>query len=193
MLNRKSNHDRLVLITIITWHFQFHPVNVSILRLKYEFRARSKSRLLCYFNCYVTWCPLMMGIVASQYPSSRLHCACDTLPHSFNIDVFETVKNNSTTIEHIYNESVNFIDNCDVAFDTTDLWNQPKTVPVIVMEGMVTHPRLRYTRDHLPPGICSLIKPAAMAKLISFPTKTIAVMLSWYDVLHIKVYYPCPI
>ena len=34
---------------------------------------------------------------------------------------------------------------------------------------MVTRAGLRYTRDSLTPGICSLIKPAAMEKLISFP------------------------
>ena len=50
-------------------------------------------------------------------------------------------------------------------------------VPVITTESMVTRARPSYTQDYLPPGICSLIKPAAMAKLISFPAKTIAVML----------------
>ena len=51
--------------------FSISPVNVSILRSKYEFRARSESRFACYYHCYVTWCPLTTGIVASQYPSSR--------------------------------------------------------------------------------------------------------------------------
>ena len=32
----------------------------------------------------------------------------------------------------------------------------------------MTRAGLRYTRDYLTPGICSLIKPAAMEKLISF-------------------------
>ena len=48
-----------VLITIITWHFQFRPVNVSILHLKYDYRARSKTRFTLYSHCYVTWCPLV--------------------------------------------------------------------------------------------------------------------------------------
>ena len=41
-----TNPDRSVLITIITWHFQFHPVNVSNLRVKgaYVFEARTVSR-----------------------------------------------------------------------------------------------------------------------------------------------------
>ena len=66
-----TNPDRSVLITIITWHFQFHLVNVSNFQLKYEYRARSESRFACYSNCFVTWCPLTTGIVASQYLSSR--------------------------------------------------------------------------------------------------------------------------
>ena len=38
--------------------------------------------------------------------------------------------------EHIYNDAVNLIDNCDVAFDTNDWWSHPKTVAVI---GFATH------------------------------------------------------
>ena len=66
-----TNPDRSVLITIITWHFQFRRVNVSILHLKYDYRARSESRFACYSHCYVTWYPLTTGIVASQCPSAR--------------------------------------------------------------------------------------------------------------------------
>ena len=49
-------------------------------------------------------------------------------------------------IKHNYNESANFFDNCDVAIDTNDWWNQPKMVPVIVMESMVSRAFLSYTR-----------------------------------------------
>ena len=66
-----TNPSRSVLITIITWHFQFRPMNVSILHLKDDYRARSESRFACYAHCYVTWCPLTTGIVASQWPSAR--------------------------------------------------------------------------------------------------------------------------
>ena len=44
-------------------------------------------------------------------------------------------------------------------------------MPVIGVESMVTRAGLRYTRDYLAPGICSLIKPAAMEKLMSFRAK----------------------
>ena len=42
---------------------------------------------------------------------------------------------------------------------------------MIDMESMVTHAYLRYTPDYMAPGICSLIKHAAMMNLMSFPTK----------------------
>ena len=61
-----TNPDRSVLITIITWHFQFHPVNVSILCLKFAFCARCESYFACYSHCYIT-----TGIVTPKYASSR--------------------------------------------------------------------------------------------------------------------------
>ena len=50
---------------------------------------------------------------------------------------------------------------------------------------MVTRAGLRYTRDYLTPGICSLIKPAAMEKMISFRAKIHTVML-WYLFIYRK-------
>ena len=61
-----TNPDRWVLIMLKTWHFKYHLVNVSILYLKYEFGAQSKSRFVCYSHCYVMWYPLMTGMVTSQ-------------------------------------------------------------------------------------------------------------------------------
>ena len=46
-------------------------MNVSILNLKDECGTQSKSHFMHYSHCYVTWCPLTMEIVASQFPSSR--------------------------------------------------------------------------------------------------------------------------
>ena len=63
-----TNPDRSVLIKIITWHFQFHQMNVNN---KMRICARSESRFTCPSYCYVTWCPLTTGTVVSQYPSSR--------------------------------------------------------------------------------------------------------------------------
>ena len=61
-----TNPDSSVLITIITWHFQFYIVNAS----KKRVCARSESRFTRPSDCYFTGCPLTTGIDASQYPSS---------------------------------------------------------------------------------------------------------------------------
>ena len=160
-----TNPDRSVLIPIITWHFSFQSVNVDILNLNFEYGTRNESRFACYSHCYVTWCPLTKG-----------RCARDALPQAFDIGVFKYV-NNSITTKYIYNESANLNDNCDDAFDNNDWCYHPKSVQVIGMDSMVRRARLRYKRDYLPPGIWSLIQPAAMAKFISFPTKITRVML----------------
>ena len=49
-------------------------------------------------------------------------CARNMLPHTFNIGMYKSSKN-FTRIKHIYNESTNLTDSCNVAFDTSDLWN----------------------------------------------------------------------
>ena len=109
-----------VLITIITWHFQFHLVNVCNLHLKYEYGARNES-LFCMLT------PLLCHVVPLNHWNCRLTmrvgkecCARDALPYTFDISVFKTIKTNSTTIRHIYNESANITEGCNVAFDTID-------------------------------------------------------------------------
>ena len=62
----------------------------------------------------------MTGIVTSQYPSSRdaeLVSRCLT---PYDIGVFKYGKSNPITIKHIYNESENFNESCDVAFDSNN-------------------------------------------------------------------------
>ena len=54
-----------ILISIITWHFQFHLVNVSILHLKYKYMLEVKA-VLRATTIVTSRCPLMTGIVASQ-------------------------------------------------------------------------------------------------------------------------------
>ena len=51
-------------------------------------------------------------------------CSRDALPHAVHIGVFKQfVKTISTAIKHIYKESANMIEGCNVAFDTKDCWN----------------------------------------------------------------------
>ena len=71
-----------------------------------------------------------ISIVMSRGPLTipviKGRCTCDTLLHTFNISVFNSIKNNLTTIKHIWNESANIIEGCNVAFDTNDGWNFQK-------------------------------------------------------------------
>ena len=67
----------------------------------------------------------MNGIVTSQCLWSK-DAAFVMRYLTFNISMFKFVKKNSGTIKHIYNESVNIIEGCNVAFDTNDCWNFPK-------------------------------------------------------------------
>ena len=50
-------------------------------------------------------------------------------------------------------------------------------VLVISTESVVSRVYLCYTQDYMTAGICSLIKPTAMEKLMSFPTQIHMVML----------------
>ena len=136
--------------------------------------------------------PLLRHVVPFNDGNCRLTipvikgcCACEALPHAFYIWVFKYGKSNPTKIKHIYNKSENLNESCDVAFDSSNWWNLSWTVPVIGVESMVTRAGLRYT-DYLTPGICSLIKPAAMEKLMSsFRAKIHTVMLwIWTKPLH---------
>ena len=115
--------------------------------------------------------PLLSHVVPLKRRESSPHntrgqgTLCSWAPHAFNIDVFKYGKSNPTTIKHIYNESENLNENCDVP------------VPMIGMESMMTRAGHCYTRDYLTPGICSLIKPAAKEKLMWFHAKLHTVML----------------
>ena len=52
-------------------------------------------------------------------------CARDAPPQTINIGTFKFVEKSSTTIKHIYNESANIIEGCNVAFDTNGCCNFP--------------------------------------------------------------------
>ena len=61
-------------------------------------------------------CPLTIPVVKGRCPRGAL-------PHAFHIGLLEVVKTISTTIHHIYKDSANIIEGCNVAFDTNDCWN----------------------------------------------------------------------
>ena len=117
-----TNSDRSVLITIITWHFQFHPAKVSNLHEEgaYVLEARAVSRALPLLRHVV---PLNDGNCRLTIPVVKGRRARDALPHVFHIGVFKFVKAIFTAIKHIYKEYANIIEDCYVVFDSNDCWN----------------------------------------------------------------------
>ena len=77
-------------------------MNVSILHSKYEYAARSGSRLACFSHRYIMWCPLTTGIVASQCPLSQRTLCSWFATYTPLISIFKSVKKNSSTIKHIH-------------------------------------------------------------------------------------------
>ena len=59
---------------------------------------------------------------------------------------------------------------------------------MIAIESMVTRARPSYTQDFLTLGICSLIKPAAMVKLMQFHTKIHSHVIIWFN-FGLRVYF----
>ena len=128
------NPNRIVLIMIITWHFQFHFVNVSIVNLQYEYGAQNGSVLFLLLRHVVPHNDGNYGLIMSV---AKARCTRDGLPHTFNFDGFNSVKI-ATTITHIYNESLNIMEGYCIAF------NFPKTVLIINIVSVVTRGRLPY-------------------------------------------------
>ena len=50
-------------------------------------------------------------------------CARDPPPDAFHIGVFEYVKTIYNTIKHIFKESANINEGCNVVFDSNGCWN----------------------------------------------------------------------
>ena len=120
-----KNPDRSALIMIITWHFQFHPMNVSNLRIKHAYMCSKREPFHALLPLLRDVVPLNDGNCHLTIPVVKGGCACEALHHAFNIGVFEYGKSNSTTIKHIYNKSENLNESCDVAFDRNNWWNLP--------------------------------------------------------------------
>ena len=77
--------------------------------------------------------PLNDGNCHLIIPVVKRRCPLDALPDTFDIGVFKSLQNNSTTIKHIYNESANIIEGYNLAFDNNDCWNFRFSVTVTVV------------------------------------------------------------
>ena len=69
--------------------------------------------------------PLNDGNCRLKIPVVKGRYAREVLPHAFNIGGLKYGKGNRTTIKHIYNESENLNESCDVGFDSNNWWNLP--------------------------------------------------------------------
>ena len=116
-----TNPDRSVLITIITWHFLFHPVNVSNLLVKGAYMCSTREPFHAFLPLLRCVVPLNDGNCRLALPVVKGRCDREALPQAFNSGVFKYDKSNSTTVKHTYNESENLNEGCDVAFDSNNL------------------------------------------------------------------------
>ena len=132
-------------ITIITWHFQFNPVNASNLHVK-SYTCSTWEPFHALLPLFRHVMPVIDGNCRLTIPDVKGRCARERVPDAFDIGVFKYYKNNPTIIKHIYNESGNLNDSCDVVFDSNNLW-----CTLIGIDSMVTRAGLRYTRDCLTP------------------------------------------
>ena len=92
-----TNPDRLVLITIITWHFQFHPMNVSNLHLKGANMCSKREPFHALVPLLRHMAPLNDGNFRLTIPVVKEHCAREALARAFNFGVFKYGKSNLTT------------------------------------------------------------------------------------------------
>ena len=115
--------------------------------------------------------PLNDGNCRLTIPVGKGRCVHDALPNVFNIDVFKYNKSNSTKTRHIYFDSANLI----------KLWGcflyqwlvETSIIGAVTDTGsLLIRVRLRYTRDYLTLGRCSLIKAAAMENWYYSPPKS---------------------
>ena len=92
------------------------------------------------------------------------HMLLPLLHHMAPLDL-----NVTKTIIEEWNRSaanLNFIESYAVQFDINEPLNLTEIVLLTGMDGMVSCAHLCYALDYLTPGICSLVKFAAMEKLM---------------------------
>ena len=169
----KTNPDWPVLITIITWNFYFQPRSVGILHLKGRYSAGSESHSTCCSHCYIAWCPLTTGIVASLCLLSRdAECVMHRPNRSRYLNAVKAILTlwNMFTINMRTSFKLKLFIWPQWAYEAH--WNGDSDC----YGSYGTSARLYYTCDCLMPGICSLTRPIAMVQLMSFRAEIHTVM-----------------
>ena len=98
-------------------------MDVSNLHVKGEYVLEARAHALLPLLRHVV--PINVEYCRRTIPVVKGRCAREALPHAFDIGVFKYGKSNHTTIKHIYSESENLNESCDVAFDSNDWWTLP--------------------------------------------------------------------
>ena len=91
--------------------------------------------------------PLNHGNCGFTVPVRQGSCVRDPLLFTFNTGVFESGKNNTITIRHIYDEFAGLIEDHNVASGTDEYSSLASTVPVIGKKGTAARAHIRYLRD----------------------------------------------
>ena len=110
------NHDYNMTFSISPRECYYSPLKIRLSCSKQE-----PFRVLLPLLRHVV--PLNDGNCRVTMPVGKGRCAGDALPHAFHIGVFKFIFTISTAIKHIYKESANIIEGCNVDCDTNDCWN----------------------------------------------------------------------
>ena len=131
-----------------------YPVNLTILHSNGEYDAWSESRFTCYSYCYVTW--YLLTTIKSPHNgrhqgtwnawSANWNLGIQTRQHQFDP--------NETWLQWICDLRRQLCLYFHINGYLLSNWNGASHWHG---DNMVSHTRLRYTRDYLTPGICSFI------------------------------------
>ena len=106
------NHDNNMAFSIS------HECQYSLLKIRIWCSKQELYHVLLPLLRHVV--PLNDRNCCLTIPVVNGRCARDALRHTFGIGMFKSVKKHSSTIKHIYNESANIFEGCNVAFGTNN-------------------------------------------------------------------------
>ena len=132
-----SHVPKLVLIMIITWHFQFCQISDNILLWRAVILNQEWLHMLPH--CYIIWCTLLMAIFTLRYPLSwtvKLVTQYLNMLRPPYIGVFRYSDNDSTVISLAGNKSAITTESYDDDVDMKKASNLTVKIMLIGVEGM---------------------------------------------------------
>ena len=120
-----TKSDRLVVIIVITWHYNLWLISVWVLLLKAEYDTLTINHAVLYSHCNVPYYATATKIIAS-------HCLLSKgVLEVTNILDFRYRKN--VNIKHAFNDHENLIESHYVDFNINDPSNSVEMVSMFVM------------------------------------------------------------